>query len=208
MLRRQGIWNKQVHDFTTSTRGTKQTRSDGKPGRWLQQIVLQGREVDRRSCGHLNRKKRTSTEQTGTCTTCITSHPLPATQPDAHGYLRTELGAGRAEKRRCHSRRVSSGCFGFLRPCGGETRCYGGEPSFQNGAYRLYFSPLMRVPSGPHLCDPLPTPTHTHLFISITPAITGEERMEREAALLCFSALTLRFGGGGGKKSATQQRWV
>lgn len=28
MLRRQGIWNKQVHDFTTSTLGTKQKKKE------------------------------------------------------------------------------------------------------------------------------------------------------------------------------------
>lgn len=42
-------------------------------------------------------------------------------------------------------------CLFFpLWPCEGETRCYG-ELKFQNGAYHLYFSPLMRVPSSPHL---------------------------------------------------------
>lgn len=90
---------------------------------------------------------------------CITftSHPSPSCHTTFfHGYLRqTEGGGGGADEKELQQGLFF--CLFFsLWPCEGETRCFGGELKFQNGAYRLYFSPLMRVPSSPHLPSPTP----------------------------------------------------
>lgn len=60
------FWNKQVHDFTTSTLRTKQRKGlRAEKMRTLWNVLLQGK-VDWSSCGHLNgqRRRGRSTKQT------------------------------------------------------------------------------------------------------------------------------------------------
>lgn len=187
MLRRQGIWNKQVHDFTTSTRGTKQTRSvkcsaAGQGGLALLWAFKQEKkDVDR-----TNR------------------NPHHVKPPPCHTTWFSRLSANWTGRRTGWKAALSLlqgllGLFWFRLALRRRNEVLWRRTEFSKWCLSFVFFATHARP--PHL------PQHTHLFISITPAITGEERMEREAALWCFSDSAVWK-----KKQknicATQQRWV